>query len=192
MLSDSEKQMLLKIARQTIDAAINGRDVPKAAITQPALLEHAGAFVTLHENFELRGCIGYADPSHPLFETVRDAAEKAALQDPRFMPVSRDELPCIEIEISVLSPLTEMTSLDEIEIGKHGLVVELGDHRGLLLPQVAIQAGWDKETYLRQTMRKSGLPPHLWHDRELKVYWFTAEVFGEPPPSLPEHDPANT
>lgn len=196
MLSDSEKQLLLEIARQSIEAAINQRHVPHVEVTQSALHEHSGAFVTLHENLELRGCIGYVDPVQPLFETVQDAAAKAALADPRFNPVSHEELQHIDIEISVISPLKEMISLDEIEIGLHGLVVENGHRLGLLLPQVASHAGWDKKTFLQQTFRKSGLPAHLWYHRDTKTYFFTAEVFGEPDLSrgsnVLDHVPANS
>lgn len=185
MLSDSEKQLLLHIARQSVEAAVNERELPEAVITQPALREHRGAFVTLHEHQELRGCIGYVDPIKPLWETVQDAAAKAALDDPRFISVQREELRHIEIEISVLSELTEITSAAEIEIGRHGLVVELGHHRGLLLPQVALSTGWDKETFLQQTFRKSGLPAHLWHHKDVKIFSFTAEVFSEAAVSQP-------
>ena len=157
--------------------------MPTMEIAQTALEERSGAFVSLHEDRELRGCIGYVDPVKSLYKTVIDAAAKAALEDPRFPPVSREELPYIDIEISMLSPLKEIRKVDEIEIGKHGLVVELGHHRGLLLPQVATEAGWDKHTFLHQTFRKSGLPEHLWHHKDLKIYSFTAEVFGERAPS---------
>ena len=110
---------------------------------------------------------------------MQDAAAKAASEDPRFVSVQPEELQHIEIEISVLSPLTEIQSIDEIEIGTHGLIVELGHHRGLLLPQVAVSMGWDKETFLQQTLRKSGLPPHLWNHEGLKIFSFSAEVFNE-------------
>ncbi len=179
MLSDSEKQVLLNIARQSIEASVSEHEMPKAVITQPALRTHAGAFVTLHEHGELRGCIGYIDPLKPLIDTVQDAAAKAALDDPRFMPVHPNELQHIEIEISVLSPLHEIASVEEIVIGKHGVVVELDNHRGLLLPQVAVEAGWDKQTFLHQTFRKTGLPEHLWHHKDMKISIFTAEVFSE-------------
>ena len=179
MLSDSDKQVLLQIARQSIEAAVNELAPSKMAITQPVLRERRGAFVTLHEEQELRGCIGYVDPIKALWETVQDAAARAALEDPRFMPVQRSELPHIDIEISVLSPLHEVTFIDEIEIGLHGLVVEFRNHRGLLLPQVAVSTGWDKETFLQQTLRKSGLPSHMRNHKDLKIYSFTAEVFGE-------------
>jgi AmmeMemoRadiSam system protein A len=185
MLSDSDKHVLLQIARQSIEAAVNDNAPPNTVISQPVLREQRGAFVTLHEHNELRGCIGYVDPVKALWETVQDAAAKAALEDPRFMSVQRDELQHIEIEISVLSPLHEVTSIDEIEIGLHGLVVEFKDHRALLLPQVAVSTGWDKETFLQQTLRKSGLPPQMRDHKDLKIFSFTAEVFSEVAVSQP-------
>jgi AmmeMemoRadiSam system protein A len=183
MLSESEKHLLLQIARQSVEAVVNKRGVPRIQISQPALREHRAAFVTLHEHQELRGCIGYVDPIKPLWETVQDAAAKAALDDPRFSSVQPEELREIEIEISVLSPLKEIGSAEEIEIGRHGVVVELGRHRGLLLPQVAVSMGWDKETFFLQTLRKSGLPPALWKSSELRTFTFSAEVFSETPVS---------
>ena len=179
MLSDSEKQFLLRLARQSIECAVLGQNMPTIKITQPALREQSGAFVTLHEDHELRGCIGYVDAIKPLFETVQEAAAKAALDDPRFSPVSPEELAQVEIEISVLSPLKTIRSIDEIEIGKHGLVAELGHYRGLLLPQVATSAGWDKRMFVQQTLRKSGIPHDLWHHNDLKIFSFTAEIFSE-------------
>jgi len=179
MLSDIEKEFLLQNARRSIEAAVRrkGAALPEK-IPQP-LMELCGAFVTLHKGGELRGCIGYIEGLKPLIETIWDAAEKAALEDYRFMPVKPEELHEIEIEISVLSPLKTIQKISEIEIGKHGLIVELGPNRGLLLPQVATEYGWDKETFLNQTAQKAGLHANAWKDPEVKIFIFSAEIFNE-------------
>jgi AmmeMemoRadiSam system protein A len=179
MLSESEKEFLLQNARRSIEAAVRrkGAALPEK-LPQP-LMELCGAFVTLHKGGELRGCIGYIEGLKPLIETIWDAAEKAALEDYRFMPVTVEELPDIEIEISVLSPLKHVKDINEIEIGKHGLVVEVGYNRGLLLPQVATEYSWDRETFLNQTARKAGLLSDGWKNPEAKIFIFTAEIFSE-------------
>jgi len=169
----------LRVARCAIEAAVLNKPMAAVSIDSPALKKPSGAFVTLHEAQELRGCIGYVDPRKPLLATVQDAAVKAAMEDPRFPPVGIDELEEIEIEISVLSPLQGIRSPGEIEVGRHGLVVEFGSHRGLLLPQVAAEYGWDAETFLQQTVRKAGLAAHVVDEQDLKVFVFTAEIFNE-------------
>ena len=179
MVSESEKEFLLQNARRSIEAAVRrkGAALPEK-IPQP-LMELYGAFVTIHKGGELRGCIGYIEGLKPLIETIWDGAEKAALEDYRFMPVTAEELPDIEIEISVLSPLKQVKDINEIEVGKHGLVIEVGYNRGLLLPQVATEYGWDRETFLNQTARKTGLPSDGWKNPEAKIFIFTAEIFNE-------------
>ncbi|MBI1806318.1 MAG: AmmeMemoRadiSam system protein A [Ignavibacteria bacterium] len=187
MLSETEKQFLLHVARNSIECAIRNAHLTVSETVIPSLIEPSGAFVTLRIGNKLRGCIGYIDAVKPLLETVEDAATKSALDDIRFLPVEPEELPNITIEISVISPIVPIRSIDEIEIGKHGLVIVYGTHRGLLLPQVAVEHGWDRETFLSQTARKAGLPLYLWKDPEAKLFSFTAEVFSEQPTAVHQH-----
>ncbi len=153
------------------------------------LREPAGVFVTLELHRELRGCIGYVEPVLPLAEATREVAAKAALEDPRFDPVTSGELSEIEIEISVLSPLHEIHSPDEVTVGVHGLVLESGFRRGLLLPQVATDYGWDRFEFLSHTARKAGLPPDAWKRPGARLSTFTVERFSEQ--ELPEHSDDN-
>lgn len=181
MFSDSEKKYLLSVARNSIEKAVDGQAREIYDKVPAALREPCGAFVTLHLDGELKGCIGYLEAVGTLIETVQEAAEKAALEDYRFNPVSKEELENIEIEISVLTPLKLIRETNEIEIGKHGLMIHLGYNRGLLLPQVATEHGWDRETFLNQTARKAGLSPGAWKDPSAKIFCFTAEIFSEGP-----------
>lgn len=181
-LKPEEKNRLLEIARASVEKSVRtgkAYDASPGTEKHPALLEERGAFVTLNKGGQLRGCIGYVFPIEPLCVTVRDVAMAAALRDRRFDPVSKDELADIEYEISVLSPLRLMTDPNEIQIGKHGLLVKKGSSEGLLLPQVAGTRAWDRVTFLEQTCWKAGLPPDTWKDGETDVYMFTALVFGE-------------
>jgi AmmeMemoRadiSam system protein A len=179
MLTDVQKQLLLETARNAIEAAIRGRETPHPKIHDPLLCLPGGAFVTLKIDAELRGCIGYIEPVRPLIETVREVAIKAALEDFRFSPIGEDELSNVSIEISVLSPLTKITDILDIVVGKHGLLIEAGNQRGLLLPQVAIEQHWDRETFLAQTSRKAGLPPGNWRHPDTSIFIFTAEILRE-------------
>ncbi len=179
MLSDIVKKYLLNVARNSIEAVVKKGDLPEIDLSSPELRQNRGAFVTLHEGGELRGCIGYTEAVKPLGETVREVAVKAAMEDPRFAAVSEDELPYIKIEISVLSPMKFVKNIEEIEIGKHGIMIELKNFRGLLLPQVPEEYGWDRDTFLEQTARKAGLPPNAWKYTETKISIFTAEIFSE-------------
>jgi AmmeMemoRadiSam system protein A len=179
MFSESEKKYLLSVARNSIEKAVSGqaREIHDKVPTK--LREPYGAFVTLHLEGDLRGCIGYIESAGTLVETVQEAAEKAALHDYRFNPVTIDEIPRLEIEISVLTPLKLVSDTNEIEVGKHGLMIHLGHNRGLLLPQVAPEQGWDRETFLNQTARKAGLHSAAWKDPNARIFSFTAEVFSE-------------
>lgn len=179
MLSESEKRYLLQAARCSIDAALNGTWVYTPEDVPESLTKPCGAFVTLRIGEELRGCIGYIESANSLIDTVQDAAAKAALEDVRFLPVMSNELPKISIEISILSPVQQIESIEQIEVGTHGLIVEYGHFRGLLLPQVATEHGWDRETFVSQTCRKAGLPPTIWKNPQVKIYTFTAEIFHE-------------
>jgi AmmeMemoRadiSam system protein A len=125
----------------------------------------------------LRGCIGSLDASDPLYLTVEEMAQAAAFRDPRFRPVSEDELPYLDLEISVLTPMREIDDQDEIEVGKHGIMIKKGRLSGLLLPQVASERNWDRITFLEETCRKAGLPRDAWKDKETKIYVFSADVF---------------
>jgi AmmeMemoRadiSam system protein A len=150
-----------------------------AVAPSPTTQRRAGVFVSLHKGDALRGCIGHIEPDHPLSLAIPRAAVAAASTDPRFAPVTADELSALLIELSILAPLERIAGLGEIEVGRHGLVVESGWKRGLLLPQVAVEWGWDAEVFLAQTCHKAGLPPDAW--KSAAVFWrFEAEVFSEP------------
>jgi uncharacterized protein len=177
--SPAERKLLLRLARDSIQSALEDRDLDLTPPT-PHLAEPRGAFTTLHLGKKLRGCIGYVSPTASLYKTVADTARASAFDDPRFDRVTLPEVPHLKIEISVLSRLQPIQP-DEVVVGKHGLVVTQGNHRGLLLPQVAPEWEWDRETFLAQTCLKAGLPADAWkHDAELQA--FTAEVFGEGEP----------
>jgi AmmeMemoRadiSam system protein A len=178
-LSVANKKELLRIARVSIASALNDRPGERSEQSEASLKEHCGAFVTLHLHGELRGCIGYIEAQFPLHETIEEAAVKAAFEDPRFPPLSAEEFEDVEIEISVLSPLQKTSSVDEIEVGKHGLVIDGGYTRGLLLPQVATEYGWGREQFLSQTCRKAGLPTDAWKKKGVTIYSFTSDVFSE-------------
>ena len=178
-LTDQEKKYLLKLAREVIIHAVSGDERPTAEAITPTLAEHRGAFVTIKKGGSLRGCIGYVEAIKPLVVTVSEMAAAAALRDPRFPPVGPDELDQLELEISVMSPIFKVTDTSEIQAGLHGLIVRRGAYQGLLLPQVATEYGWDRETFLSHTCRKAGLPPEAWKMEGTEISAFTAEVFGE-------------
>ena len=174
--SAEERRLLLNVAHSAIAAAVEGRRYETPEVP-PHLRQARGAFTTLHRAGCLRGCIGYVIAQHPLVETVAQTAAAAALEDPRFEPVSAEEVSQLDIEISVMSPITPIRP-EDIVIGRHGLLVSYGPRRGLLLPQVATEYDWDAETFLAQTCYKAGLPPDAWQ-RGAKLEAFTAEVFGD-------------
>ena len=179
VLSVSEKAFLLELARASIESAVSGKPTASIGPCGPPLLRPQGAFVTLREGGELRGCIGYVDPVKPLAQTVQEVAVRAALDDQRFPPVGPDELDALVIEISVLSPLIKMEQISDIEVGTHGLLIGYAGNRGLLLPQVPSEHGWDRETFLAQTAKKAGLPPRIWEHPGAETFLFTAEIFDE-------------
>lgn len=178
-LNSDERDELLRLARAAISAALSGAAPPVSTLESAALDTECGAFVTLDKAGRLRGCIGYIQAVKPLRETVAAMAVQAALHDPRFPPVAADELDELDIEISVLSPLVEVSDVGEIEVGRDGLIVRLGGASGLLLPQVATDYGWDRTAFLENTCRKAGLPPDSWKRGDARILRFTAEVFGE-------------
>ncbi|MCX7857973.1 MAG: AmmeMemoRadiSam system protein A [Deltaproteobacteria bacterium] len=175
-LSNEEKRILKEIARSAIEKKLFKKE--KTEITVPASLkEKRGAFVTIKKKGELRGCIGYIKGFFPLDKTVEDVAIEAAFHDPRFPPLSKDEWNDVEIEISVLSPMKKIKNIEEIEVGKHGLYIEMWGNSGLLLPQVAVEYGWDRIEFLEHTCIKAGLPKDAWKSKDANIYIFSAEVF---------------
>ena len=179
MLDDSARHELLSIARSTLEKYYEESRIPEYHTTRPELLVRCGAFVSLHRGEELRGCIGQISPDRELYRIVQHCVLSAALEDTRFEPVTREEIPELTVEISALTPLIRIRSINQIEVGKHGLYIERGLHRGLLLPQVATAYGWDRNTFLSQTCRKAGLPESAWRDPETTISAFSAEVFSE-------------
>ncbi len=177
-LGEGDQRLLLELARQALEEAVRSHRQSAAEEPPGALREKRGAFVTLRKGGHLRGCIGYFEAAKPLYLIVRECAVAAALRDPRFDPLSPEELPKLRLEISVLSPLTDSPP-DQIEVGRHGLLVSRGFQRGLLLPQVAVEWKWDRKRFLEETCLKAGLPPDAWqHGARIQV--FTAQVFSEP------------
>jgi len=177
MTSDRDRRLLLRIAREAIAAYVNG--VPADLFAAADILARpGGAFVTLHKAGELRGCIGHVEPTEPLGTVVPRCAVAACSTDPRFPPLTADELDAIDIEVSLLGALEPIAGPHDIVVGRHGLIVERGWQRGLLLPQVAIEWCWDADALLAQTCRKAGLPHDAWR-KGAKVTRFEAEVFGE-------------
>jgi AmmeMemoRadiSam system protein A len=168
------------LARASLEAHFAGAPQPAAEETGP-LSECRGAFVSLHVGAELRGCIGQVAPDGPLGELVTHLAVAAAREDPRFQPVSREELPRLQLEVSVLSEPAPIKPVQpgRIVVGRDGLVVRRGEKMGVLLPQVAIDNGWTAETFLAAACRKAGLKPDAWREQEAEVLVFQADVFGE-------------
>jgi AmmeMemoRadiSam system protein A len=176
-LSAADKKTLHEIARQSIAAGLQGQPPPLLPPVSGVLQEPRGAFVTLHHRGQLRGCIGYIEAVKPLAQTVQEMAAAAAFKDPRFPPLTPEEFQDIQIEISVLSPLRRIHSIDEIEVGRHGLYIRRGLRHGLLLPQVATEHHWDRFTFLQQTCWKANLPTTAWQDPQTEIYIFSADIF---------------
>ena len=174
----SQRKLILNLVREAIRKRLQSSE-ELSSPPDDFLSAPAAAFVTIRISSELRGCIGTTEASRPLGETVISCAISAAFRDPRFPPLRAEEYPQIDLEVSVLSTFHRIHSVEEIEVGKHGVVLSLGYHRGLFLPQVAIQQGWDRDTFLQYTCRKAGLPVNTWKNPEAKIEIFTAEVFGE-------------
>jgi uncharacterized protein len=177
MLTPESRQQLLRIAHHALEARVRRQPAPRFDAADMALQQ--GAFVTILCNGELRGCLGRLSPDLSLPNLISHLAQEVADSDPRFDPVRPEELNDISVEISVLTPARQVQTIDEIEIGRHGLIVEKGSRRGLLLPQVATEHGWDRDTFVAQTCLKAGLAADAWRHGAL-VFVFEAEVFGEP------------
>ena len=175
MLAAEERRALLRIARASVTARVTAAATPPVVSTETRL---GGAFVTLWIAQALRGCIGRVTADRPLAETVQHVAAQAASEDPRFPPVRAEELGEVVIEVSVIGPLEVCAGPAEIEVGRHGVVVDDGPRRGLLLPQVAVEWGWGRHTFLTQTCVKAGLRPDAWK-KGARLFRFEAEVFAE-------------
>jgi AmmeMemoRadiSam system protein A len=176
-LTDAEREELLRIARRAATAWLREGRVPEENPASDRLNAPGAAFVTLTEQGRLRGCIGYTEARAPLYRTVQECAVASATEDPRFLPVTADEMAALRIEISVLTPLLPIRP-ESVDVGVHGLMVKRGGRRGLLLPQVPAEHGWDREKFLSQACLKAGLPGDAWRTGA-ELYSFTAEVFGE-------------
>ncbi|MEM2878147.1 MAG: TIGR00296 family protein [Candidatus Hadarchaeales archaeon] len=189
LLTLEEGTTLVKVARNAIKTYLERGTVTRPPKVSGKLKERRGVFVTLTSGGELRGCIGYPIPHLPLIEAIIDAAISSATRDPRFPPVTKDEIDEIEIEVSVLtdpSPIKVKHPSEypkSIVIGRDGLIVELGAYAGLLLPQVAVELGWDAEEFLSQACMKAGLPPDAWFEKGIKISRFTAQIFSEKEPN---------
>ena len=182
-LNDREKNELLTLARKSVEHAVGEKEAfEPPANADNVLNQERGAFVTLRESGALRGCIGYTSAVKPLYMTVRDTAALAALRDPRFQPVSPSELPRLEYEISVLSSLRRVTDIQQIKVGKDGLLMKIGANEGLLLPQVPVEQKWNREKFLEETCVKAGVRPNCWKDENTDIFMFTSVVFGERKP----------
>ncbi len=183
-LTAQQRADLLSVARRAICEQVRGTGAPRPSTSDPALQAPGAAFVTLTHQGELRGCIGYVEAIKPLVEAVAHCAASAATGDPRFSPVTAEELSDLSLEISVLSPLSPIEDVSEIQVGIHGLYLSGEGRHGLLLPQVATEYGWDRETFLRQTCLKAGLPSDAW-SRGAKIQVFTVDHFTDTLPVEP-------
>lgn len=178
-LSLEEKRQLIQIAKTSVEHAVKGENIPEFEINSEILQEKRGAFVTLNKHGRLRGCIGYIRAYKPLYQAVSEMAQAAALQDPRFPKVKPSELNDLHFDISVLTPIREISDINEIEVGKHGIIIEQGRYSGLLLPQVATENNWDRTTFLEHTCTKAGLPTNAWQEEATKIKIFSADVFSQ-------------
>jgi len=182
-LNSDEKLTLLEVARKTLESSVKeGKrpDLNSGEYTLSQTLKNKrGVFVTLNKNGNLRGCIGHIQPREQLFDAVIDNTINSSMNDARFKPVSEDELPDIEIDISVLSPIKKISGAEKFITGKHGIIIRLGGMKAVFLPQVATEQGWDREETLAQLCNKAGLPSYAWKDDEMEFFVFTAEVFHE-------------
>lgn len=186
MMNEEEGDFLVKLARKSIEKYLQeGKIISVPPDVNSILMEERGAFVTLNRKGDLRGCIGYPEPVKPLAQAVAEVAVSAATQDPRFPPVTLAELDEIQVEVSVLTKpeLIEIKKpsqyLEKIELGRDGLIIEMGIYRGLLLPQVPVEWNWDIEEFLANTCMKAGLSPDCWLQEGVKIYSFQSQIFEE-------------
>ena len=176
-LTQTNKEYLLAQVKDSIKAHLDRDRLPDDVPESSVLREKRGGFVTLKKNGDLRGCIGYIEAYKPLYKTIREMALAAAFDDPRCPPVDISELPEIEVEISVLTPLREIDDPGLVEVGRDGLLIRHGGSSGLLLPQVAVEYGWSREEFLAHTCRKAGLMPDCWRRSGCRLFTFSAEIF---------------
>jgi AmmeMemoRadiSam system protein A len=174
--STDERSLLLRLAHDSILSALEKRELP---LDPPSahLAEPRGVFTSLYSRGELRGCVGYVLPVSSVYRAVADTARAAAFEDTRFYPVTLEEARDLQVELSILSP-PQPIAPEAVEVGRHGLLISMAGHRGLLLPQVPVEHNWDRATFLEQTCRKAGVPLDAWQ-KGAKIEAFTAEVFGE-------------
>lgn len=177
-LSQREKDALKDLVRLAIAQRLFPHEhIELPPVPNETLKGHFGAFVTLKTGGRLRGCIGHVIGDKALWDTVGEMAQAAAFEDPRFPPLTEHEFVSLELEISILSPLTPCPDPELVEVGRHGLLIHHAGRSGLLLPQVPLEWGWDRETFLDQTCHKAGLPGAAWRDPGAALFWFEAEVF---------------
>jgi len=174
--SQEERTSLLQLAHESILSALEDREIPLEPPT-PHFAEPRGAFTSLYLNGQLRGCVGYVLPTSSVYRAVAETARAAAFEDTRFSPVTIEEAPRLQIELSILSPPQPITA-EAVEVGRHGLLISTSHRRGLLLPQVPVEHHWDRVTFLEQTCRKAGLPTDAWQ-KGATIEVFTAEIFGD-------------
>ncbi len=179
-LNREQQVKLLQLARKTISEKLGinaGIETPD--FSDEIFMEKTGAFVTLHLDRQLRGCIGYIQGVKPIPETVKEVSLSSAFNDPRFTPLSEKEYSLIDIEISIMSPIEDVTDINDIVVGRDGLIISKGYNRGLLLPQVPVEQGWDKSEFLTHTCYKAGLPGDSWKREGVQIEKFSAQVFSE-------------
>ena len=179
VLSKEEQKTLLELARKSIAAKFSGKELPKFKSPFHRLEETRGVFVTLKKDNKLRGCIGFVMGVKPLYQTVQEVAEASAFQDPRFSPLKEDELKVTVIEISVITALRKISSINLIKVKRDGLLVKRGDSQGLLLPQVAKKNNWKRQTFLEHVCLKAGLDKDDWKNPDTEIMTFNAQVFEE-------------
>jgi AmmeMemoRadiSam system protein A len=179
LLTKKEQKELLKIARDTIVGFITSGKVPVVVTALPGLNLLSGCFVTIKQKGELRGCIGNFVSDQPLYQLVQEMAVSAATRDPRFYPMKANDLADFSLDISVLSPLVQTASVEEIQVGVHGIYIVKGSYRGVLLPQVATEYGWNRDQFLQHTCIKAGLSEDAWQEAGCEIYIFSAQVFRE-------------
>jgi AmmeMemoRadiSam system protein A len=178
-LNRNQQVQLLKLARKTIAEELKIKQDDVVELDEKIFQERCGAFVTIHSCGELRGCIGYIVGIKPIPQTICDMARASAFSDPRFGKLCREEFDRIDIEISLLSPLEQVHDVSEIVVGRDGLIITRASHTGLLLPQVAVEQGWERDQFLEYTCYKAGLPGNAWKLPGTKIEKFSAQVFGE-------------
>ncbi|HVN24192.1 MAG TPA: AmmeMemoRadiSam system protein A [Syntrophorhabdales bacterium] len=174
--TDEERTLMKELVKETIESSLFGRKEKPMAVPQK-LKEKMGAFVCLKTYGQLKGCIGHIKGFLPLDETIREMARQAAFHDPRFAPLDAGEWKATEIEISVLTPMQKVENVEDIRVGVHGLYIEKGSDTGLLLPQVAVEYGWDRTTFLEYACMKAGLDKDAWKSKGTNIYVFSADVF---------------